>query len=151
MGIGRTIHRLAVSLRELLSFPLNTAATTVLAVFTLLWGLWVASPFWDVFERAELYSALIGVLPEVAWGGIAILCGVAMLWGVLHDGSKWLARGSFVGFVHWLVITGGYFAGDWQNTGGVTTLTIALLCALTYLNNRVNRDNLPLEEKRVKI
>lgn len=145
------LHRIAVNLRTLLTLPLNKAFTIVISTYTVLWGMWLASPLWDVFSRAPLYSALMGLLPEYAWGIIAILCGVAMAWGVLHETSRWLQRGAYIGFVHWLVIACGYFLGDWQNTGGITSLAIALLCALTYLNSRVNRDNLPLEEMPVNI
>jgi len=151
MKFSQYLHQIAVNFRNILSLPLNKAATIVLSTYTMLWGLWVANPFWDVFSRAELYTSLMNVLPEYAWGLIAICCGLAMAWGVLHTTTQWVARGAFVGFLHWIVISGGYFMGDWQNTGGVTALTIALLCALTYLNSRVNRDNLPLERKHVKI
>lgn len=138
-------------MRNILSLPLNKASTILMAAYTLLWGIWLASPFWDVFTRAPLYSALSAVFPEYAWGIIAILCGLATTWGVLHQSARSLAIGAYVGFIHWLVISGGYFIGDWQNTGGITALTIALYSALIYLNLRVNRDNLPLEEKHVKI
>lgn len=151
MGLGRYIYRLAVSLREILSLPLNKATTLVLSTYTFLWGVWLVSPFWSVFDSAGLYSALNTVLPEVGWGFIAIGCGIAMSWGVIHKAGRWLTVGAYVGFLHWLTISGGYFVGDWQNTGGITALTIAILCALTYLNSRVNRDNLPLEEKQDKI
>lgn len=128
------LNKIAVSLRGLLSVPLNKSSTTILALYTILWGLWVANPFWDVFSRAPLYNALSSVAPEVVWGGIALVCGCFMLWGVLRNSVKSLTWGAFVGFMNWFVIGGGYFIGDWQNTGGITTVAIAIFCGLVYLN-----------------
>ena len=39
-----------------------------LGIYTILWGLWVANPFWDVFSTAPLYSQLSSIAPEVFWG-----------------------------------------------------------------------------------
>ncbi len=151
MRLAELTHKIAVNFRNILSLPLNVASTIVLATYTLLWGLWLVFPFWDVFTTAPLYMGLASIMGEWAWGSIAIVCGFAMSWGILHDNSRWLERGAYIGFLHWIVISGGYFLGDWHNTGGITAFTIAALCGLTYLNNRVNRDNLPLERKQDSI
>jgi len=150
-AIVRYANKIAVTFRGLLSLPVNKAFILVISTYTLLWGLWVANPFWEVFSRSPLYTSLNSLFPEVVWGVFAIVCGLAMSWGILHEKSDWLCRGAYIGFIHWIVISIGYFLGDWQHTGGITALTIAALSALTYLNSRVNRDNLPLERKHVKI
>lgn len=131
--------------------PINPSAVSIMAIYTFLWGLWVANPFWDVFVTAPLYMALNSVMCEAGWGIIAIICGFFMLWGVVRGSFKSLSRGAFAGAIHWAVISGGYFVGDWHNTGGITALMIAIYCSYIYLNLRVNQDNLRLEENHVKI
>lgn len=125
--------------REVLQ-PINTAAVIILGVFTVLWGLWVFSPFWDVFNRAVVYH-YFQILPEYFWGSVAIASGTAMIYGVLRNSYRSLTMGSMVGFLHWFVIMAFFFAGDWQNTGGVTYLMIAVYCGYIWLNLRVNKKN----------
>jgi hypothetical protein len=135
------LERLAIRLRHILSIPVNSAIALITGLYTLLWGLWVASPFWEVFDTASLFHALNTAMPEVGWGLVAIATGAFMVWGVTKHSWKSLNWGSFVGFIHWLVISGGYFIGDWQNTGGIRALVLAIYCGYIYLNLRVSRDN----------
>lgn len=122
--------------------PINTAAIIILGVFTTVWGVWVGNPFWSLFHHAQLYSVML-FLPEWIWGGIAFVCGLGMIWGVLHNSYRSLKTSSIVGFYHWLMITILFFAGDWQSTGGITAATIAVYCGFIYLNLRVNKCILP--------
>lgn len=118
--------------------PINTAAIMILGVFTVLWGFWVINPWWDVFSRAAVYQYM-EFMPELYWGGVAILAGSAMIYGVAKSSYRSLTTGALTGFLHWIVIAVFFFAGDWQNTGGVTYLMVAVYCAFIYLNLRVNR------------
>ncbi|QWT29917.1 membrane protein [Streptomyces phage TunaTartare] len=119
-----------------LSKPINKVAAVVLSVYTFLWGFWIANPFWDVFKHAELYSWLSDVAPETFWGILAMAVGAIMTYGVVRGSENSLTIGAFVGFIHWLIIAMGYFAGDWKNTGGITSSAMALYCAAIYLNIR---------------
>lgn len=143
--------RLMRRFRQLVQVPLNPSMAIIMAIYTFLWGVWIANPFWTVFPHAPLYSTLSAIMPEVYWGLIAIVCGWFMCWGIVRGSYESLTKGAFVGFVHWLIISAGYFAGDWHNTGGLTALMICIYCGVLYLNRRVNRDNLPLERNHVKI
>lgn len=134
----------------MLSCPINTSAIIILALYTVIWGLWLISPFWATFDHAPLYSFLASIMSEFYWGGIAVACGGVMTAGVLKSSYESLIRGAFIGFVHWLVISIGYFIGDWHNTGGITALTIAIYCGFIYLNLKVNRDNMTLSESGLK-
>lgn len=119
--------------------PINTSAVLILATYTTLWGLWLANPFWTVFDQAPIYDWMADVMPEYVWGGIAIGIGLWMAYGVKRHTFGSLSWGAFAGWMHWSVIALGYFLGDWQNTGGVTSLTMAVYCAFIFLNLRVNR------------
>lgn len=121
--------------------PINTTAIIVLGLYTVLWGLWLAAPWWDVFSRAPLYSHLAHTLPETIWGLIAISCGLVTVYGALHPSYKALSIGSTVAFFHWFIISIFYFWGDWQNTGGITALTFSTYALFIHLNVKVNYKN----------
>lgn len=142
--------KLGIWLLHKLGNPINTAAVVILGVYTFIWGLWVGNPFWDAFSRADLFTALSSVFPELVWGIFALSVGSIMFYGFIRPSYRTLTRGAWAGFVHWLIIAGGYFAGDWQNTGGITALMIAVYCGFVYLNLRVNRDTLDFEERSRK-
>jgi hypothetical protein len=117
--------------------PLNVCAVVVTGIYTILWGAWVANPFWSVFGSAELYSIMHALWPEPVWGLIAICCGLLMIYGMIHPSEKTLRRGAAIGGWHWLMIAGFYFGGDWMNTGGITALTVGVYCILIYLNIKI--------------
>jgi hypothetical protein len=111
----------------------------LMAVYTMLWGFWLVNPWWSVFEHAHLYDWLAGAAPEWFWGSFALVTGALMAVGIVRHTFAALTRGAFFGFIHWGIITTGYFLGDWQNTGGITAAMIAVYCAFIYLNLMVNR------------
>jgi hypothetical protein len=119
--------------------PINPAAILILGVFTALWGIWVASPFWDVFTSADAYQYL-GMLPEPVVGGVAILAGLGIINGVLRASFRSLTTGAMIGFSHWFTIAVFFFLGNWHNTAGITYLMIAVYSAFVWLNLRVNRN-----------
>lgn len=119
--------------------PVNPSVIIVLGFYTVLWGLWLLSPFWTVFTQAPLYSEMMGLGPEPVWGVIAIISGGFICRGAIKPSYMNLRVGSFVGFMYWLIVGILYLMGDWMNTGGITALTFALYSALIWVNIKVNR------------
>lgn len=119
--------------------PINTSAVVILGLFTMLWGSWVAAPWWHVFTRAPVYSYMLSLAPEWVWGTVAIVAGIVMILGVFANSYRSLALGSWIGGMHWLVISVLYFIGDWQNTAGITVMAFAVYSAYIHLNLKINR------------
>lgn len=136
-------------LAEALLLPINPALIVLLGIFTMVWGAWLANPFWTVFTQAPLYNYMASFAPEWAWGGIAVAVGVVICYGAVQRSYRALTTGAGVAFIHWFLIACMYFAGDPLNTGGITALTIALYAAVVYLNIRINfkPDNRPKRTK----
>lgn len=137
MTIGEGTEKLA----KALLLPINPAAVVIMGAYTVLWGFWVANPFWSVFKQAELYSILAHVAPEAFWGCLAILCGLVTVYGAIKRSYKPLVRGAAVAGWHWMMISIFYFIGDPLNTGGITALVFSFYAAFVYLNIRVNFKN----------
>lgn len=133
-----------------LLLPINPAAVILLGIYTVVWGVWVANPFWSVFSQAELYGVLATVAPEVFWGCLAILCGIVTVYGAVKRSYRALINGSSVAGWHWFMITVFYFMGDPLNTGGITALIFAVYAIFIYLNLKVNFKDDPHNEDLLK-
>ena len=131
--------------------PINTAAISILGVFSLLWGFWVAVPWWDVFNQAEIFEFMTVLMPEWLWGVIAMAVGITMLWGVARNSWKSLITGALTGFYFWLFAAINFFIGDWQNTGGITLLMVAVYCGYIALNLRINKEKISNDQENLAL
>lgn len=141
-------------IQEALFKPINTAAISILGGFSILWGFWVANPWWTVFDQAAIFEFMTAVMPEWLWGTLAIVVGTSMLFGVMHNSWRSLRTGALTGFYFWLFGSINFFLGDWQNTGGITLFMIAIYCGYIALNLHINKkkflndqENLALRKK----
>ena len=133
-------------LARALLLPINPAVVVLLGIYTIVWGFWVANPFWDVFGQAALYSAManvgfltaLGIPAEPFWGILAILCGTVTTYGAIKRRYRSLVLGATVIGWHWFMICILYFMGDPLNTGGITALLMAVYGAFLWVNIRVN-------------
>lgn len=125
-------------LAEQLLRPINPSIIVILGFYTIVWGLWIASPFWSVFEAAPLYTVLASVSSEIVWGSLAVLAGICVTYGAYHPSRRNLQFGSFVGSLHWFVIAIFYFLADWASTGGITALTFSVYSGLVWVNVKIN-------------
>jgi len=138
--MGRWIIKRRNSFIEALLRPINTSASIILSIYTFVWGIWVINPYWSVFSKTPLGS-------EYFLGGWAIAAGSVMTYGIIKNSNKSLTIGVFFGFILWLMVSFTHFLSNWQGTGGITALAMALYCAFIYLNIKVNTDNLPFENE----
>lgn len=122
--------------------PVTSAVVIILGCYTVLWGFWVANPFWSVFEQAPLYQELAQLAPELFWGLLAMFCGAITIWGALRRSYRALNTGAIIAGWHWTMIAIFYLLGDWQNTGGITAGALAVYAAFVYLNIKINHKNL---------
>lgn len=121
--------------------PINPNSIIFLGVYTILWGLWLIAPMWDVFTAAALFSQMHALAPEWVWGTIAVVSGIATAYGAIKPSYTTLTVGAMIGCLHWLNVSIMFFIGDWHNTGGITALAISIFAAYIYLNVKVNKLN----------
>lgn len=129
--------KIAVSILK----PINPSLIIILGLYTVTWGLWLASPWWAVFTQAAAYSAMAALAPELYWGLQALVAGSFITYGAVQQNFKLIQRGAIIGFFHWFLIGCMYFIGDWQTTGGITSVFIAIYSAIVWVNLKVNREH----------
>lgn len=132
-----TREKITISLLK----PINPSIIIVLGLYTLLWGLWILSPFWTVFTQAPLYSAMAGIASETFWGFTAICSGAVITYGAIKPSFKNITRGAFVGAIHWFIIAIMYFVGDWTSTGGISAAAFCVYSAIVWANVKINRSH----------
>jgi len=120
--------------------PINPAVIVILGIYTVLWGFWVISPWWNVFAQSALYSVMASLAPEYAWGFFAIFCGSIVIRGAMKPIYWNLDIGALVGSMFWWIIAICYFISDFASTGGLTALTFAIYSGLIWLNVRQNKE-----------
>ena len=129
-------------LPDALLHPINPSVVILLGLYTILWGFWVANPFWVVFPLSTLYDTLAAtsffVSPEVWWGLTAIFSGLVATYGAYRRRYRPLTYGALASWAFWFTICIFYFLGDWHSTGGITAGLLWIYSAYIYLNIRVN-------------
>lgn len=133
-------------MRDILQ-PINSAAILIMGVYSFFWGVWIANPIWSTFDTADVFDAMADSAPEELWGGLAILVGLVIIHGVVKRSYRSLVTGALSGFFFWIIVTTFFFLGNWQNTGGITYLMIAVYCGFIWLNLRINRSHFALKTK----
>jgi FtsH-binding integral membrane protein len=125
-------------LAQALLLPINPAAVILLGIYTVVWGAWVANPFWTVFDHAALYTSMANFMPEYVWGIVAVAMGLITVYGAVKRHYAALVRGAASSGFFWFVVAVFYFIGDVASTGGITALVFSVYAAFIYLNIRVN-------------
>lgn len=118
--------------------PINTNIISLLGFSTILWGVWIANPFWSVFNKSAVFDPM-HFFPEWSWGVLAVIIGVLTLRGAFKPSYSNLHTGSFAAAVHWLIITMAWVIGDWQNPAFILSFTFCIYAAFVCLNINVNR------------
>jgi hypothetical protein len=114
--------------------------------YTTVWGLWLISPFWNVFSnRAGLYQQMHDFMPEWAWGLHAIIIGVCIIWGISYRWPRGLWWGRVASTYHWALIAVFYAVGDWRNTGALTSVCIVIGVQILWKNTPFTPEVHPLD------
>jgi len=133
-------------LAEAMLRPVNPTAIILLGVFTVVWGFWVGNPFWDIFPGRPLYS-FMQFMPEAVWGLLATAVGVVISHGAFTRTLPSLILGARVGGIYWFVVSLMLFIGDWQSTGGINAMVLAVYSAFIYVNLKVNHAHVEHENE----
>ena len=115
--------------------PVNTSVISIMGVFNLLLGTWLALPF----KSLGKYDQSI----ELSIGAILITIGAIIVYGALRERISTLGTGAIVGFIFWIIATGLAVVTHFTATDWIFTLMISVYHGFVGLNILVNNRNLP--------
>jgi len=120
-------------LRRMLAYPASPFILLLAGIYSFMWGLWVASPFWNTFPSSPIYEILSWTGSELVWGGVQMAVGLALAFAAF-DSLRWMKWATFSGFISWFLIALSFAISDWQNAGMWVCGFIAALMAYLFLN-----------------
>ncbi len=124
---------------EVLSKPMNRAGFGIMGGFMIVWGAWIASPFWSALGSAEIFSVVLLHAPEWSVGLIALSIGASIIRYLVIGCFKRLQFVAGITMYFWALFSICCLVGDWQNPGWITYLVLALYSTFVYENIRINR------------
>lgn len=118
--------------------PINTSVISILGMFSVLLGLWLALPFDSLSHEligTSYYEWVVGIFMMIPGGLIVV--------GALKEKMEVLTIGTGIGFYVWLGLMVFTLIVQWQSGWWIVALMIAVYSGFVHLNLRVNKNNLP--------
>lgn len=115
--------------------PINTAAVSILGLFNVLMGIWIALPF----------DSMDGSLPEIYYGIALAGIGISILVGSIKERYVILAIGTRLSYYIWFLTMLASLWDNWHNPLWIVSLMIACYGLFVATNIKVNRNNLPFK------
>lgn len=100
------------------------------ALWAIAWGMWVGSPWWNVFPSSPTFRVLGTVAPEWVWGMAALWVGIGQLVAVYDNRLIWRYRVSVAAFLLWTFIALLFVLANPSSTATITYGMLALMAAL---------------------
>lgn len=98
-----------------------------------LWGVWIASPYWDTFNSTPTFRAMAGLpLPENVQGFLIMCVGLSVLWGIVSGNRKLRKVSIFWSVLIWAFISAMFIDANYQSTATITYPMLALSGAWAY-------------------
>lgn len=82
------------------------------------------------------------VMPELYWGLAAVVIAIIMCYGIWRPSYMSMRISTAAGSLHWMIVSLGFFIGDWQGTDWILTAAISVYCGYVYANVTVNKDSI---------
>lgn len=102
----------------------------------LAWGIWVGLPF--VSFGVPAYAIMGRLATESIWAAMFVYGGFSVLLGTFTKDIEWIRRGTFVGFLLWMVVAILGCIADPTATAVVTRSVIALMHAWVYVQVKLH-------------
>ncbi len=133
--------------REAMYEPMNPAGRVLMGAWTIAWGIWFASPFWDVYDTSIVYEHMMKSAPEYVWGLAGILIGLYVFVSSLKDSKVHVYWSTFLMFYFWLIIDVFMWSSNFRATQPLMIFFICLYCAWIHLNIKYEHRIKPKLEK----
>ena len=122
------------NLRDVLITSDTRAVEFISALVAICWGVWVANPWFSVYESApDIYAGPAEVAPEWIWGTFTLVVGLAQLLALARANRDMRKHAAFVAFFMWLLAAFAAFNGPSAlTTAPVTYPVLTFMAAWAY-------------------
>jgi hypothetical protein len=87
----------------------------------LLWGLWIAIPYWDTFYTSSVYANLSRIpIPENIQGIIVMCVGLAVMYGVFFGSTRVRKLTTFWAACIWMFLSAMFILANFKSTATIT-------------------------------
>lgn len=106
----------------------------VVALMLILWGVWVANPFWELFTASPVFGLMAHIGPEPAWGVTVFAVGCLQMGFVFS--RQWTARRAtaVLSLFVYVLLSVMFGLGNFRGVSTVIYAVFALLCWFAYVN-----------------
>jgi hypothetical protein len=102
-------------------------------LLSVVWGLWLMSPFWNTYNAAFFFAAFAALGPPWIFGGAAVLLGTAKIYSTIRQVQPLLRCTAFALVMQWITVSILVFLGDPTNTAMVVYPFLATWNAWLWL------------------
>lgn len=114
--------------------PIQPFIGILIGFYTFMWGLWVLSPFWTVFDKGPQYEVLMSLAREPVWGFIATILGVIIMKACWNKNVEVIKYTALVGFYFWGLVCTSYLYSNWQALAWIPAAMFSIIEGYAYLN-----------------
>jgi len=106
------------------------ALETLMVAYLLVWGFWIASPWWTIYDSTPTFRMLSTIAPAWVVGGLPILS--ALLLSIAYRLRLWRLRWAvlffLVGFFQFVAVL--YFLSNPVSPAWITNTLVAIILGL---------------------
>lgn len=117
--------------------PINTSVISILGMFNVLVGIWIALPFTSIGKE---YSTTF--IPELGLGLVLAIVGTCVVLGSAKENYVLLSIGCAMGFILWLILMVLILVYSWRSPDWLVCFMISSYSGFVYSNISVNSKNL---------
>jgi len=114
--------------------PISPFTILIAGFYSFMWGLWIATPAWDAFDKSPIYATLnMWSGEELVWGLSQMAIGLVLMFAAF-DSLRFMKYATFAGFCSWTLVTISFTLVDYEAPGVWLPGFLAALHAHLFLN-----------------
>lgn len=111
---------------------LATKLEALCALEAILWGLWTANPFWNIYNSSSVWKTMNAIAPEWLLGSVVLALGLFQILSIALNCNRWRQYLAVVAIFLWSLISLAFIVGNYQGTASVTYPIFVIMSMVVY-------------------
>ena len=111
----------------------------VVALYALVWGLWLLSPFWNAFPSSGVFSEMQALAPQWVWGASVTSIALFQMLVLLTNNVSLRLVSSFITMFLFISLSILAAFGNYQSTAAPTYFVMGVCAWLAYTELLVDK------------